>query len=375
MAVPEEFGRYRESTRRKFLESYLAQYGCWGEVLAFEEACRRADAAIPARLRGNDHLVGRSMNELMVTADPARFSGLAPLIAKGLQGTSAKKAWERVEDAHHKMEQQKARWRYLVPAFHWHGTQNQYHKWWVDFLYNGGGCSWADERKQVLPMIWKAIGVTLPYTIMALLITFLLGIGAGYIGGRYAFHWPDQWLGGLGFSVQAVPSFWLATLIMLECSEWGNYQLFWTNVPASEKPINYLLPVIAYTYGSWAVMGRLIRNRLLEIGATDFMRTARAKGLGLSQATWKHGLPHTWTIVATLLGGSLPGLIAGSVVVEAVFGIDGGVGTLILSSIFEGDIPVMMGIFTLTAMLTVLGYLLSDLLYVLVNPQMMDSAS
>ena len=161
-------------------------------------------------------------------------------------------------------------------------------------------------------------------------------------------------------------------MLLTYLSQLGGWTLFQAGERAQDVPLNYLLPTLAYTFGSWALMSRLVRNRLVEVGAQAFMQTARAKGLSAGQALRKHGLPHAWALIATLLGGSLPGLLVGSVVIEYVFNIEG-MGTLILNAVKLGDVPVMMGIFMLSAVLTVLGYLLTDVLYRFIHPQLLRS--
>jgi peptide/nickel transport system permease protein len=151
--------------------------------------------------------------------------------------------------------------------------------------------------------------------------------------------------------------------------------------PASAYPINtsffekvklslpYLvLPTIAYTYSSLAFLSRLTRGSMLEILQQDYIRTARAKGLSERVVVYKHAFRNALLPIITVFANILPAALGGSVILESIFSIPG-MGRETFNAIQNQDYPMIVGVFTLTGVLTLIGYLLSDLLYVAVDPR------
>ena len=128
------------------------------------------------------------------------------------------------------------------------------------------------------------------------------------------------------------------------------------------------LPLIVYTYGGLAFISRQARSGMLEVLKSDFVRTARAKGLNERSVVWKHAVRNGMMPIVTLLGTALPVLLAGSVFIEQVFNIDG-FGKLMIKSIFDKDYNVVMGIQLIVAALTLVGMLLTDLIYAAMDPR------
>jgi len=127
------------------------------------------------------------------------------------------------------------------------------------------------------------------------------------------------------------------------------------------------LPVICETYAGFAFLSRQMRSSLLEQIRQDFVRTARAKGLSERVVILRHATRNALIPVITLFGSLLPFLLAGSVIIEYLFSIPG-MGQLFFESVLERDYHMLMGIETVSALLTLFGILISDVLYVMVNP-------
>ena len=122
------------------------------------------------------------------------------------------------------------------------------------------------------------------------------------------------------------------------------------------------------TYYTLAVLSRYMRTGMLETIRQDFIRTARAKGLSERLVLYRHALRNSMIPMITLLADVLPALIGGSIVIETLFSIPG-MGFLSYEAVFSRDYPLLMGIFTLSAFLTLTGILISDFLYTLVDPR------
>jgi peptide/nickel transport system permease protein len=129
-----------------------------------------------------------------------------------------------------------------------------------------------------------------------------------------------------------------------------------------------VLPITCLTYYTLAVLSRYMRVGMIEIIHQDFIRTARAKGLSERLVVYRHALRNSLIPIITLMADLLPALIGGSIVVETLFSIPG-MGALSYEAVFSRDYPLIMAIFTLSAFLTLVGILLADFLYTLVDPR------
>ena len=131
---------------------------------------------------------------------------------------------------------------------------------------------------------------------------------------------------------------------------------------------HYTLPVFCLAYGGFAGLSRYARASMLEVIHCDYIRTARAKGLSEFEVIWNHGFRNALITLITLFGGLLPGLVAGSVIVEYIFNIPG-MGGLSLLALSSRDYPLQMALFAFSGFLTLAGIMLSDLLYVAADPR------
>jgi len=180
----------------------------------------------------------------------------------------------------------------------------------------------------------------------------------------------------LGFSV---PTFWLALLLMLLFG----VGLGWLPISGIHS-VNFpflsflgkiwdlikhlILPVFISAFGGLAYLSRYSRASLLEVLRQDYIRTARAKGVPEKDVIYKHGLRNALIPIVTLLGLSLPGLIGGGFIFETIFAWPG-MGRLGYQAVMSRDYPVVMGVGVIAAFLTLLGNLIADITYALVDPR------
>jgi peptide/nickel transport system permease protein len=129
-----------------------------------------------------------------------------------------------------------------------------------------------------------------------------------------------------------------------------------------------ILPITCMTYYSFAALSRYMRAGMLEVIRQDFIRTARAKGLSERLVVYRHALRNSLIPIVTLMADLLPALIGGSIVIETIFSIPG-MGQLSFEAVLNRDYPLIMAIFTLSTLLTLIGILLADFLYTLVDPR------
>ena len=195
--------------------------------------------------------------------------------------------------------------------------------------------------------------------LLAVITGLILGSAAALCRGR----WPDRLIIFLTTLFVSVPSFILATILLLVFC----LQLKWFGVWSTSNP-NYVLPVIALMLYPMSYITRLTKTSMLDVLGQDYIRTARAKGVRESLIVFKHALRNALIPVITYVGPMTAYILTGSLVVETVFTV-GGLGTKFVSSINNQDYPMIMAVTIFLAVLMVLATLISDLVYKLVDPK------
>ena len=135
-----------------------------------------------------------------------------------------------------------------------------------------------------------------------------------------------------------------------------------------DRVYHFILPLTCYVMGGFTELTMLVRNSMLDVIKSDYVRTARSKGLENSAVYYKHALRNAMIPVATGLGGFLRVFLAGSLIVETIFNLDG-IGLLGYQSILSRDYNVIMGLTFISAMLLLVGNIMSDFIYVMVDPR------
>lgn len=197
----------------------------------------------------------------------------------------------------------------------------------------------------------------------AVLVALLVGLILGSIAALMRAKWPDRVIIFFTTLFVAVPSFILATLMLLIFS----FSLGWFNVWSISNP-NYTLPVISLALYPMAYITRLTKSSMLEVLGQDYIRTARAKGVKEWLVIFKHALRNALIPVVTYIGPLTAYILTGSLVVETVFNI-GGLGTHFVTGINNRDYPMIMGTTIFLATLMVIMTLASDLLYKAIDPK------
>lgn len=213
-----------------------------------------------------------------------------------------------------------------------------------------------------LPVIAE-IGERLPMTLLLMIpsfiLTLLITIPVGVISAVRKNSWFDNLFTFFSFAGMAIPTFWLGLMLMLVFS----VQLHW--LPAVG---NLALPLITMTIGSLAGLTRYQRGAMLEVLNQEYIRVARAKGLPERLVIFKHALRNALLPTITILGLSLPDLFGGAFVIETIFAWPG-MGRLGVQAIFQRNYPTIMGIVMVSAILIIVGNLLADIAYAIVDPR------
>ena len=263
----------------------------------------------------------------------------------------------------------------------------QYGMWLKKIVRLDFGESFSSDRRSVMEKIWdskkplleRRLFVTFMINLLSMIIIFLIAIPIGISSATHQHSLYDKITTTTVFIGFAMPSFWLALLLMMF---FGVY-LDW--LPVSQlKSMNYdsltlpgkiwdlakhlILPIFVSAFGGLAADSRYMRSSMLDVIRQDYVTVARAKGLPEKTVIYRHALRNALLPIITLLGLSVPGLIGGSVIFENIFGIPG-MGQLFYMSVMTRDYPTVMGILTIGAMLTLFGNLLADIGYMLADPR------
>lgn len=269
----------------------------------------------------------------------------------------------------------------LAKALRWSGeTTIFYFKWVKSILRLDFGLSSKDKRP-VLDRIKEALPITLTLNIISIFIIYFVSIPLGVWSALHQSSAWDKILMIKLFILYSLPEFWVATLLLVFLCGGEYLNLFplmgYVSDGAENLPFlswlanvgwHLFLPLVVYVYGGFAFLSRFSRSNFLEVVRQDYIRTARAKGLPSAKVLWKHAFRNSLIPLVTLTGTLLPALLGGSVIVEQIFSIPG-MGMLSFEAVLGRDYNVIMGISTISAFLTLMSLLISDLLYVAVDPR------
>ena len=248
-------------------------------------------------------------------------------------------------------------------------------------LFGDFGYSMEIHSVRVVDRLASALPISIMLNAFSLILIYLFSIPMGVYSATHSNSKLDRIATVTLFMMHSMPSFWVAVLLIklivslpeawrlpfqglqplnsheLTTVEW---------LAASAKHL--ILPLIVFSYSSFAVMSRFMRSSMMDTVRADYIRTARAKGLGETTVIYKHALRNSLIPIITLLGSELPSLIGGSVIIEAIFGIPG-MGYVGYKALLARDYTVLMADLTLVAILVMAGFLISDLLYKLADPR------
>jgi len=251
----------------------------------------------------------------------------------------------------------------------------QYIEWIKNILTLNFGISFVSGNA-VIDEIGKRIGITLSMNFITLVFVFFLSIWLGIKSALRYKQKTDYMIRQFSLLSFSMPSFYLALLLIIFFSL--KLELFPISGLHSIEPktgIFYfldmvwhtILPIFVMIFVSLGSMTIYIRSLTLEILKSDYYFFAKSRGIDEKSLLWRYILPNLLPPIITLLGLSLPGLIGGSVILEAIFGIEG-MGQLFYSSALSRDYPMIMGILMIGAFLTLLGNVIADLILLWFNP-------
>ncbi len=232
------------------------------------------------------------------------------------------------------------------------------------------------EKRPVIEMIAERIPATLELTGLALAVGLLVGVSAGIYSAVKQGSWFDNVTRVWAVIGQAVPVFWLGLMLILIFAvklSWlpvgGRYAV---SLLGEKDFIDHLahlvMPVFVLSTGWIAVLSRYMRTEMLEVIRQDYVRSAFAKGVPTGRVYFWHAARNALIPLVTVLGPAIGGLLGGAVITETIFSWPG-MGRMTIEAVFQRDYPLLMANVIIGAVLVVFGNLLSDLLYVVVDPR------
>ena len=254
----------------------------------------------------------------------------------------------------------------------------QYALWAGKLVRLDLGKSFSQDRRPVADKILERITITIAINVLSLILIIVIAIPIGVLSAVHRNSLFDKITGVFVFIGFAIPTFWLALLLMI----FFGVNLGWLPI-SGIRSLNYeylppgmafwdlikhlIMPVTLSAFGGLAGLSRYMRSNMLEVIRQDYIMTARAKGLSERVVIYKHALRNALLPVITILGLSVPGLIGGSVIFETIFAIPG-MGQLLVKAIISRDYMVVQGVVLVFSLATVAVNLLADVLTVALDP-------
>jgi peptide/nickel transport system permease protein len=410
--------KVQDRDQRENLESLIHQFGNWTAVdnyykslldLQIEHQKIDINAIYENDSTLNKNDLNESLNQIgfnivslleesnTVIVD-AKFGNLERLITNDNNFTSLSSAYHNVKNRRKLLSTTKTKWKTYIPSINWYGFKSQYHHW----LFGNGkerkgiirgdfGISYNDSQ-EIKDKIWDKVGISFTLSLLSILLAYLVSIPIGIYSAYKKDSRTDKTLSLILFILYSLPTFFVGTVLLLFFANsdfylwfpeagikdpviWGNHpewsDSFWDifNWSRIKHQAPYLLlPIITYTYGSFAFLSRIMRIGMIDIVSQDYIRTARAKGLSEKTVILKHALRNSLLPIITVFASIFPMAVGGSIIIEVIFSIPG-MGLEMYNALLNYDYPMIIAFFTLIGFLTMVGYLVADLLYAVVDPR------
>jgi peptide/nickel transport system permease protein len=231
-------------------------------------------------------------------------------------------------------------------------------------------------KRPVVDMLNERMGPTFQLGLVALAFGFGIGIPVGLLSAVWQGTAFDNSSRVLAVLFNAVPVFWLGLMLILIFGKWLEVLPMGNRCPLTIKGCettgdyvqHMILPVFTLGTGWVAVLSRYMRASALDVLNQDYIRTAQAKGLPDSNVWFVHATRNALIPIATILGPAIPNLLSGAVITETIFAWPG-LGRLSFNAVIQQDYPMVMAVVLLSGFITIIGYLLSDILYAFIDPR------
>ena len=240
----------------------------------------------------------------------------------------------------------------------------QYVVYWTNLLHGDLGVPYQAPTETVVSLIGRSWPASIQLGLMSLVLAFAVGVPLGVVAALKQNSWIDQLATAIATLGYVIPNFVLAILMI-----WL-FSLTLTLFPPGgwDSPKHWVMPVVTFALAPMAITARYTRTAIIDVMHSDYVRTAHAKGLLYSTVVIQHILRTALIPMLTIMGPMAGALVTGSIFVESIFRIPG-IGRFFSQSVFYRDYPMIMGLTLFYATLVAISYLITDLLYVAVDPR------
>lgn len=389
-AVPETLYKIEKKQHRYTLSRLIDNYGNWPEIAGYFNSVNTFEYEVfVAKAKTDDKLypaikfIYDEVQELFLAYKEDEISlhlkNIEEEISRDKTLIELNPGFDALKESFLKIRQNQTIYKNYIPVLHFYGYKNQFHQWMINVFQGNFGKSYQDKRP-VKSVLKEAIKWTLMLNICAIIIAYLISVPVGVYTARHRGKFSDRLFTLLLFILYSLPTFWIATLLIIFLGG-GDYLAIFpesgiTDLP-SDAPfwdrfldITYhlVLPVFCLTYVSFAFISRQMRSAMLNSLSQDYIQTARAKGLPENKVIWKHAFRNSLIPLITLFAAVFPAAVSGSVVIESIFSIPG-MGQKSWFAVLARDFPVIFAVLTISAILTLVGNLVADILYALTDPR------
>lgn len=423
-SVPDTLYKIRRKADRENLAQFINRYGNWPLISEYYYKIRALEFAVLSLPEDTldptafdkARVVRDNCNTLYMTNEDKEvlnyFAQMKHQIESSLVVFSAdsqqmdyqpllalKPEFTAMVAAYEKMKAEPTNQLGYIPKFNWYGTDNQYHRWmfgdqpWFGantdvtrtskgFFRGDLGTSFVDDRP-VSSILAEAMKWTLLINFIITILIYSISIPSGVSLAIHNGSTYDRIYTLLLFIFYSLPVVWLGTLAITFFT--SDYYADWMNLfppyglgktgdeygfveKLIDRTHHFILPILVLTIGSFAYISRQMRGAMLSVLRQDYIRTAFAKGLEPKAVFWRHAFRNSLLPIITLFSGLLPAMISGAVIVEYMFNIPG-MGRVSYDAVVTRDYPVLFTVLMFSAILTMLGNLLADILYAMVDPR------
>jgi peptide/nickel transport system permease protein len=395
--------RIAKSDHRETLERMTYRYGNWPQISSYYYAVNDMELASLQIKKDSANAVPlsklREITALFYLQDKENdIQGLLGEYTKSMGHpslASLQAPFQKVQTAFAAVKSNTTVYKRFIPALHWNGQQNQYHRWlfgraaWLGteedpnkakgFIRGDFGISFFAKRP-VSSMIWDSIGITMLISVLVILLEYLLAIPLGVNSAIRKGSKFDSTVTTVLFMLYSLPSFWIGTLaIFFLCG--GDYlnifppywmsDVTWDDgflLKLGDLAYHLILPLLVATYGGFAFLTRQMRGSMVNVLRQDYIRTAFSKGLDDKTVFWSHAFRNSLLPIITIFASVFPALISGAIILEFLFTIPG-LGQVTYAAVLQKDYPVILTNTMFAAILTLVGYLVADILYAVVDPR------
>jgi peptide/nickel transport system permease protein len=248
----------------------------------------------------------------------------------------------------------------------------QYVRWMGNIVLHGDFGNSIIQGRPVFQMVWERMPVTFELGLLAMIISTVIGLPLGVYSAVRQDTWGDYTGRTVAILLISIPSFWLATLIMIYPAIWWGWSPSVVLIPFTKDPMGnigmFLIPAAILGTATAGGLMRMQRTMMLEVMRQDYIRTAWAKGLTERVVIMRHAIKNSFIPVITILGGGVGMLIGGAVIIENIFCLPG-MGQLALQALNQRDYPLVTAITLITAVFVMVCNLVVDITYTWLDPR------